>query len=99
MTLKSFLEIVEPLFDWVQLRRVLSIEKHVGFEKLYRLHDQGVLMNRSVVHQQQDLLVFVSWLAPQVTERAVDEVLKDSRVNVAFDQLVSQPFVFTDRRQ
>ena len=53
--LDLLLQIAEQLLDWVQPWRVLGIEQYVDFKVPGSLQNQAMLVDHSIVHQQDDV--------------------------------------------
>jgi hypothetical protein len=66
----------EQLLNRVEPRRVLCIEEEVDFELPCSLLDIGVLVNNSIVHEQDDFLHTQVLVLSYAFKSMVHEVLK-----------------------
>ncbi len=77
------LDVVKKLFDWVQPRGVLRIQKYVRSKLSDCLVNGRVLVNTCVVHKYHYLLVLRVSISAQLVEGAVQKVIEDDMVSAS----------------
>lgn len=87
----------KELLNWVEPRRVLGIEEDGDLEFAGSLEYDRVLVDDRIVHQQDYVLVLSGSACSKVSERIVDEVLEEDRVNTALNDLARYDFVLAHR--
>lgn len=91
-----FLNVREEHFYRIEPGRILGIEEHIHFKLASSLHDFRMLMNDSIIHQQNDFFVIEVLVSSDASQSLVDEIFEYNRVKHALYHLGSHHSILSN---
>lgn len=86
----------EELLHWINPWGVLRVEEHMHLPVFDGLQHELVLVYSSVVHEDNNVLIHVLTLSPDLPYQREDEVLEDGCVNATFHNLSRHDLVLRE---
>ncbi len=87
LILDSLFDQLEQLLDWIQPWRILCVKQHIYFHFASSFHHERVLVDDSIIHQQDHRCIFGLCISSDASQSLVYEVFKQSAVHSTFDNL------------